>query len=225
VKVVLGETEDGNSRTGYIPGLERGRWYWRAFAVQDGVPYAGMPIEPFVVGSEVMTAVGYVQNVNAKQAYDGVSHYGTPSPEFTSDNWIILDIGALPDGYKLECLRLWPRSSQYAGRFQAGYVDLGYEMAGGVDFGETTLVGEAGARKVYQVTAGYPANVEWKTFVSLGSQCYPYKTTTPAVFFGKGDLRQHPRFIRVRDVAYFDVNELELRMSQKPQAGFVIFVR
>lgn len=219
----VGELTQGETFQTRLAGLDAGTWQWRIFATRDGTHSASPALPPFVVGSQVVFPKAYVANSNMAKLYDGATGYWGDS---SGNIWIVFDLEGIdfsrsrPAGW-----RIWPRSSQFSTRVSAGYVDYGYDPAGGpVDWGVTSWTTNNNKRVIGQVS-GVPSGIVWESDVSDIDKTT--LETAPARFFvpyAKEPQAKPPRYIRFRDFPNANCSEIEFR-TVRYSTGFVIVVR
>ena len=217
----IGELTEGQTFQTRLAGLEAGLWQWRIFATRDGTHSASPVLPSFAVGSQVILPKAYLKNTALSRFYDGATGYWGDS---SGNIWIVFDLEGIdfsrsrPAGW-----RIWPRSG-FTERIVAGYVDYGYDPAGGpVDWGVTSWTTNNNKRVIGQV-GGVPSGIVWESDVSDIDKTT--LETAPARFFvpyAKEPHEQPPRYIRFRDFTNANCSEIEFRTTSY-STGTVIYL-
>lgn len=220
----VGELTEGQTFQMRLAGLNEGLWQWRIFATRGGTHSASPVLPPFAVGSTAILPKAYVANSNMAKCYDGATGYWGDS---SGNIWIIFDLEGIDlSGNRLAGWRIWPRSTQFAGRIIAGYVDYGYDPAEGAVNWNVTSWNTNGQKRVYGMVSDVPANIVWESDVTdIGKTSLEVAPARFFVPYAKRQKDKPPRYIRFRDFTNANCAEIELRTVPYKPSGTIILVR
>ena len=225
VKLDLGTAIEAQATppSGYFTGLKRGRWYWRAFALQDGVPGVSDRTWPFTVGTQAIHPKCYS---NGTVHYDGVVGW-------TNDdgNDYVFDLRSIPSGWHLDSVRLWKRDGFYR-RLVSHELTLGYATGDEeVSFNGTGVIKSAeGAVRVIEGFGGLAGmtGVEWRPGEPLLLSAPYDKAPTVYSFPVAKPSAAKPVALKFAGIVGGDYNslgEIELRIARDEVKGLMILIQ
>lgn len=214
----VGTFASGATFSARFVGLKAGRYYWRLFATVAGATSASEMTRPFVVGSSFYAAPMYMNTSEWWNAYDG-------SLDSFADNkdcsWFVFDCSAIAERLQPCSLRFWPRtdSRRVWNRVRGLKVEVSFDAHLEPNEWKGAYNDWAGRPKYTNATE--PDGLIWQS-VGTGEIFTDPMSGVEEFVLPKFD--KNPTYIRVRDIYWGNVCEVELRTVKRP-SGFAIIIR
>lgn len=219
--LALGTATTGGTFSGRFAGLAAGTYYWRVFATVGGVSYASQTTRPFTVGSATFLAPAYMNTSEWWNAYDG-------STDSQADNsactWMVFDCSGVAAREFPVALRFWPRTDGRLvwNRLRGLRVEVSFDA-----HQEPSAWGGSEATwadRVRYTNATEPEGLTW-TEVGNGEIFTDPISGIEELVLPKYDCDNKPTYVRIRNVYWGNLREVELRTRTRPNHGLLLIVR
>ncbi len=217
-ELTVGTVASGESFSARFAGLKAGRYYWRFFATVAGSTVASGPTRPFVVGSSFYAAPMYMNTSEWWNVYDG--SLGDPANK-EGCSWFVLDCSAVGERFQPCAIRLWPRTDGRLvwNRIRGMKVEVSFDEH--LDPSAWNGSYSDWANRPKWLNSTEPDGLTWQS-VGTGEIFTDPMSEIEEFVLPKFD--KNPTYIRVRDIYWGNVREVELR-TVKRSSGFAIVIR